>query len=32
MEKPLETKKLTNAANLTNDNQLVSIMRWLCHL
>ncbi|MFM8310002.1 MAG: AvaI/BsoBI family type II restriction endonuclease, partial [Microcystis aeruginosa] len=25
-------KKLTNAANLTNDNQLVSIMRWLCHL
>jgi len=28
----LETKKLTNAANLTNDNQLVSIMRWLCHL
>jgi hypothetical protein len=28
----LETRKLTNAANLTNDNQLVSIMRWLCHL
>jgi hypothetical protein len=28
----LETKKLTNAGNLTNDNQLVSIIRWLCHL
>ncbi|TRT44995.1 AvaI/BsoBI family type II restriction endonuclease [Microcystis aeruginosa] len=28
----LETKKLTNAPNLTNDNPLVSIMRWLCHL
>ena len=28
----LEEGTLTNAANLTNDNQLASISRWLCSL
>lgn len=28
----LEEGSLTNAANLTNDNQLASISRWLCSL
>jgi len=28
----LEEGALTNVANLTNDNQLASISRWLCSL
>jgi len=28
----LETERLENAANLTNDQQIASICRWICHL
>lgn len=28
----LESELLENAANLTNDQQMVSICRWICHL
>ncbi|MBM4056435.1 MAG: hypothetical protein FJ264_17570 [Planctomycetes bacterium] len=28
----LKTGKLSNAANLTDDNQIASVSRWLCNL
>jgi hypothetical protein len=28
----LEAKILSNAANLSDENQVISISQWLCHL